>query len=210
MSRRPPHYRSPPPPTVAVFRCRQCRAELSDPLRFLGGPPEPWRHGGNPSLVATGHYAIMPGGDTFAGRFAVPIAALVNVGWHPDPRRQIGCCGPSGTAPNRVCACGAEVGTEQSDCFMPHAVYLDPARVTAVAGEVGRVLRWYDDAGAVIGQAELVGIDLPALRRLVGAPASDPLTHPWPFPAARLGELGGRVELPAGLDEYTCTVEADG
>ncbi|WP_208354406.1 hypothetical protein [Pseudaestuariivita rosea] len=33
-------------------------------------------------------------------------------------RRLSGCCGPSGIdGPNRICTCGAEVGTESSDCW---------------------------------------------------------------------------------------------
>ncbi len=43
------------------------------------------------------------------------------VGDSADTRRMSGCCGPSGIdGPNRVCACGVDVGTESSDCWTWH------------------------------------------------------------------------------------------
>jgi hypothetical protein len=35
--------------------------------------------------------------------------------------RMQGCCGPTGAlGPNAACGCGAEIGTESSDCWMSH------------------------------------------------------------------------------------------
>jgi hypothetical protein len=45
---------------------------------------------------------------------------LPEIGMSPDLQRCLGCCGPCGPCgswgPNRVCVCGAHVGTEVSDC----------------------------------------------------------------------------------------------
>ena len=43
------------------------------------------------------------------------------VGYWPLPGRRNGCCGLDGMdGPNRICRCGAEIGTEQSDCWTWH------------------------------------------------------------------------------------------
>lgn len=82
--------------------------------------------------MTAGRYFPVPGGQDFAGAFAIALVDLVGVGYHPDARRLIGCCGPNGAGGrNRVCGCGCEVGTERSDCIWPQAVYLDPSHVMA-------------------------------------------------------------------------------
>lgn len=54
---------------------------------------------------------------------------------HPDPRRLNGCCRHDGLdGPNLVCGgCGAEIATEQSDCWVSwHDLRLQPNAVTTV------------------------------------------------------------------------------
>jgi len=59
------------------------------------------------------------------GRFVVNLADLVGTRPSPDGRRLSGCCGRDGLdGPNLVCVNGHEVGTEKSDCWMPHAAVL--------------------------------------------------------------------------------------
>jgi hypothetical protein len=129
---RKPWYVPPPPPARAVFQCRRCHAALTGLLALVTDPAALGQRAGA-SLVPEGHYWPVATGQDFAGHFAVALADLVGVGYHADPRRMIGCCGPSGIAgPNRVCACGQEVGTERSDCIWPQAVYLDPSQVRAM------------------------------------------------------------------------------
>ncbi len=129
---RKPWYQPPPPPAVAIFQCRRCHTALTPPLALLADAAALSQKEGT-SLVPEGHYWPVATGQDFAGQFAVPLADLVGVGYHPDRRRLIGCCGPSGTdGPNRVCGCGREVGTELSDCMWPQAVYLDPSQVLVV------------------------------------------------------------------------------
>ncbi|MCZ0991685.1 hypothetical protein [Streptomyces diastatochromogenes] len=51
---------------------------------------------------------------------------------HPDERRSEGCCGPEGLfGINRICPCGAEVGTLLADCWTASELHLHPTRVRA-------------------------------------------------------------------------------
>ena len=60
-----------------------------------------------------------------AGDVVVNLADLVGTKHHQDYRRRNGCCGLDGMdGPNLVCPNGHEVGTEKSDCWMPHAAVL--------------------------------------------------------------------------------------
>jgi hypothetical protein len=130
---RTPWYQPAPLPPVAVFRCRRCLASLTQPLQVLTDPAKLSQKECT-SLVPSGHYWLVTEDHDFAGQLAVPLDALVSVGYHADRARLLGCCGPSGTGGlNRVCGCGREVGTERSDCIWPHAAYLDPARVEGIA-----------------------------------------------------------------------------
>jgi hypothetical protein len=46
----------------------------------------------------------------------------------PHTERLDGCCGPCGAdGPNRICRCGAHIGTEMSDCGTPRMFIPDPA-----------------------------------------------------------------------------------
>ena len=130
-------------PVLARFCCRRCRRDLTPTLRLLADLAT-LSHRENSSLVPVGSFwpvalipvgpfQPMPGTEDFLGQFAVALVDLIGVGYHPDQARLIGCCGPSGTdGPNRICACGREIGTERSDCLASQAVFLDPVRVQAV------------------------------------------------------------------------------
>ena len=62
---------------------------------------------------------------TADGRFVVNLADLVGTKHHSDDHRLNGCCGLDGLdGPNLICTNGHEVGTEKSDCWMPHAAVL--------------------------------------------------------------------------------------
>jgi hypothetical protein len=91
------------------------------------------------SLLPAGHFWKVETGQEFAGQFAVPLDGLIGVGYHSDRQRLIGCCGPSGAyGRNRVCGCGQEIGTEQSDCIWPHTVYLDASKGLVVSQDSDR------------------------------------------------------------------------
>lgn len=65
------------------------------------------------------------------GAYLINLADAHNTLPHADPSRRCGCCGVDGiNGLNTLCANGHEIGTEYSDCWMPHHLTLDPARVT--------------------------------------------------------------------------------
>jgi hypothetical protein len=67
------------------------------------------------------------------GRYIINLADRRNLTVHKDPKRLAGCCGMDGCdGPNQLCACGAEVATEKSDCWMPHALIFESGVVELV------------------------------------------------------------------------------
>ncbi len=125
----------PPEPLLpaAVFHCRRCGVALTHPLILLTDTTK-LSEKAKTSRVPTGYYWPVGEGQEFADTFAVASVELVNVGYHAGHNRLLGCCGPSGNfGPNRICVCTLEVGTEQSDCIWPEAVYLDKQQVVALA-----------------------------------------------------------------------------
>ncbi len=60
----------------------------------------------------------------------INIKDLINSNYHSDRKRLAGCCGYDGCdGMNRVCLCNHEIGTERSDCWMPHCIALNPKSV---------------------------------------------------------------------------------
>lgn len=69
-----------------------------------------WRETGKPDLW------INPSDQTDASR------------WTKNERRLVGCCGPNGlSGANRICFCGAEIGTQSEDCTTWHLLMPAPA-----------------------------------------------------------------------------------
>jgi hypothetical protein len=67
------------------------------------------------------------------GRYVINLADRRNLAVHKDAKRLAGCCGMDGCdGPNQLCACGAEVATEKSDCWMPHALIFESGVVELV------------------------------------------------------------------------------
>jgi hypothetical protein len=61
-----------------------------------------------------------------------------NLSRHANLARLNGCCGLDGLdGPNQLCACGAEVATEKSDCWMAHALIFEDGAVELVDGGRG-------------------------------------------------------------------------
>lgn len=59
--------------------------------------------------------------------------------YSPDTPRLNGCCGLDGCGgPNRICECGAHIGTELSDCWTPRMFVPDPAMTVWRDEENGR------------------------------------------------------------------------
>jgi hypothetical protein len=112
-------------------RCRSCRLPLSAVLdRDIGGADT--NHADGTPFVPAGSLHLSDG-EFFTGtegRYIINLADRRNLTVHTDVKRVAGCCGLDGCdGPNQLCACGAEVATEKSDCWMPHAVIFEPDAV---------------------------------------------------------------------------------
>lgn len=116
-----------------ILRCKRCGSVLSNPVSIYGAEEG---NGGEPTFVDNEH--LIESGRAFRSekpyrwsengprnhldfvpqiwmtiRDLLPAVTLTD-----DVSRLNGCCGLAGCdGPNRVCACGAEVGTEMSDCW---------------------------------------------------------------------------------------------
>jgi uncharacterized protein (TIGR02996 family) len=117
-----------------VFRCAACRLQLTGPLWPLAGAV--WLRGDDRSpLVPAGYYWFSDGtvGTGTEGHYCINLMDLRNVRPHPEPGRRNGCCGMDGCdGVNTVCGNGHEVGTECSDCWMPHFLHLAPDAIELV------------------------------------------------------------------------------
>ncbi|MGI5499039.1 hypothetical protein [Lentzea sp. CA-135723] len=140
---------------MTVFACRTCGTAVTEDLTEVpfpeeapgdaDGPPVPRLPRGTFAVDPEPHgppYVPLPGnpqvsvpagpGDTFL----VHPEDVRNLRRHSNPSRLNGCCDLDGQdGPNLVCrTCGAEIATEQSDCWVTwHDVRLDPAAVTGAA-----------------------------------------------------------------------------
>ncbi len=125
----------------SVFRCAACGLPLTGPLWPLADVA--WLSPADQTPHVPAGFVWLADGSTWngtAGHPCVHLGGLRNVGPHPDPRRRVGCCGVDGTdGVNTVCTNGHEVGTECSDCWMPHFLHLEPMAVEAVEAEVAGV-----------------------------------------------------------------------
>lgn len=108
-----------------IFECPTCHKAITRPLLPLKLDQFVSREDRKP-LVPQGFFAINSKEYwTADGRFVVNLADLVGTKRHSDSGRLNGCCGLDGLdGPNLLCVDGHEVGTEKSDCWMPHAAVL--------------------------------------------------------------------------------------
>ena len=114
-----------------IFECAACGHAITRPVALLP-PDQPVKLEDGEPAVPEGYFALSD--DEYwtgsAGCPLINLKDLIGTRHHPDGRRLSGCCGPDGCdGPNLVCACGREVGTEKSDCWMAHAAVLLPDAV---------------------------------------------------------------------------------
>lgn len=118
--------------TPVIFHCRTCGAALTSPLVLLRDQNQ-FRTEDGEDYIPQGTYSLSDG-EYFTqskGRYLVNIKDAKNTRNHSDHRRLNGCCGLDGLdGRNKVCINGHEVGTEHSDCWMPHAIDLEPDLVS--------------------------------------------------------------------------------
>jgi hypothetical protein len=124
---------APPDAPRVVLVCVRCRADLSRPIVLFHAtdpgivPPQlsEKRHVMNAgcAFVSDTSYRQSYGDPRKPLDFTPQVwmtlrDVLPTVLPSPDMMRGMGCCGPDGTnGPNRLCTCGAEIGTEISDCW---------------------------------------------------------------------------------------------
>jgi hypothetical protein len=117
-----------------VFCCSQCGIVLTLPLASLPDKASLCEQDGE-DYIPRGFFAVSDG-SFFRGtqrRFIVNLKDCVNTKRHPDLRRLNGCCGMDGLdGMNTVCDNGHEVGTEHSDCWLPHAIDFNPTAVQRI------------------------------------------------------------------------------
>jgi hypothetical protein len=114
-----------------VFVCVACGSAVSRPVERLEDPKQISGKDGEPA-VPVGRFATVDPrqGESFAGWTMLNLADAVGTKPHPESGRWVGCCGADGMeGENTLCEKGHEIGTECSDCWMPHALMLDPKSV---------------------------------------------------------------------------------
>lgn len=132
---------------VSYFRCRGCQATITSAVREVPLPDiddavAPFQLAYEddaempecPPRMAPGTFAVAEPEEQQVGGFVLAPTDVTGIRYTGNRTRMSGCCGPSGIdGPNLLCAaCGAEVGTESSDCWTVHEVVLEPAAVEPV------------------------------------------------------------------------------
>ena len=114
-----------------IFRCSKCGSVLTRAIEPLLDRKLLVEEDGS-EHVPVGFYAVSDG-EFFTGSEGVCLVNLsdaIGTKHHLKLGRLNGCCGLDGCdGPNTLCDNGHEIGTEKSDCWMPHALLLDPGAV---------------------------------------------------------------------------------
>jgi hypothetical protein len=110
---------------LVIFECPVCRVAITGPLSSLPSDRSVCLEPGEDVVPSSFFHVNKQEYWSTLGNVLVNLADLVGTNCHPDARRLAGCCGLDGLdGPNLVCANGHEIGTEKSDCWMPHAAVL--------------------------------------------------------------------------------------
>ncbi|NML08516.1 hypothetical protein [Sphingomonas sp. G-3-2-10] len=126
-----------------ALHCTACGAQLSRPLRILSlkdpavGRPEhePEKPLSDPGTAYKSYepiersYSDQPARLEFAPQYWInPEDLDKSVRWTRKRKRMDGCCGVAGAnGPNKLCACGAEIGTHRTDCWTSRVFIPEPA-----------------------------------------------------------------------------------
>lgn len=111
---------------IVVFSCAMCNVPLTKPLMLLEDLSQLSEKDGQPRIPA-GFYYVDNGIDYVwaKDKYSVNLKDLINTLNHPDSSRLHGCCGLDGGEINTICFNGHEIGTEHSDCWMPHCLVFE-------------------------------------------------------------------------------------
>jgi len=118
------------------IQCNQCHQVITQSLRNELSESELCNRDGE-ARVPIGAFYLVAGSDfeydEQLGDIEVNLADLVGVERTQDKAKLNGCCGLDGLdGYNLVCSAGHWVGTEKSDCWMPHYAILAGTLVTRV------------------------------------------------------------------------------
>ena len=113
-----------------IRRCARCKIQVSREIAPLPDASLISTEDGS-DYLPTGFYTI---GDEFfhsaQGHYILNMQDVINLRDHPDSSRFSGCCQLDGlNGVNKVCENGHEIGTECSDCWMPHSIHMSPEAV---------------------------------------------------------------------------------
>ncbi|MCY8235263.1 hypothetical protein [Priestia endophytica] len=114
--------------------CNACKLEVSKNLTELKDLNLLDENSGK-DYIPQGFFIIDDGQEDIQtkGFIIINVKDLINSNYHSDGSRLNGCCGYDGLdGMNRVCLNDHEIGTENSDCWMPHYVALNPDLINFV------------------------------------------------------------------------------
>jgi hypothetical protein len=123
--------------TLMVLRCAKCQVVVSREITEMRDTTQLSVTDGQPHLPEGFFRITTPDDDVVRGNheFILNLRDLIHTAYHPDCRRSQGCCGRDGLdGMNIVCSNGQEIGTECSDCWMPHYAHIPKDRVETYAG----------------------------------------------------------------------------
>ena len=108
--------------------CKICNSEVSKQVTELNDSNLLNLNDGQ-DYIPEGFYIVLDNDNFFPmlkGSIIINIQDLINSNYHSIVGRLNGCCGYDGCdGMNRVCLCNHDIGTECSDCWMPHFVALN-------------------------------------------------------------------------------------
>jgi hypothetical protein len=111
--------------------CKSCEIEISNVLTELNDISL-IKEEMEEDYIPQGYFLIVNEEDKVdeKGTIIINMKDLINSKHHPDGDRLNGCCGLDGLdGMNRVCLNDHEIGTENSDCWMPHYIAINPNMV---------------------------------------------------------------------------------
>lgn len=110
--------------------CRICKVPISKPIIELEDKSK-INLNDKDDLIPQGFYIVWD--NTYerffsanVGQIFINLNDVLNTKYHHDEERLNGCCGCDGLdGINVVCKNGHEIGTEESDCWMPHSLVVE-------------------------------------------------------------------------------------
>lgn len=121
-----------------IIKCKTCGLPLTPSLKKLQAK-ELLNEEDNRNFIPRGYF-VFSDGEFFTnseGKIIINKEDLINSKDHSDSSRLYGCCGLDGmNGMNKTCNNNHEIGTEKSDCWMPHCVIFENEHIKIVEEEV--------------------------------------------------------------------------